>query len=203
MARIVVGLTGSIATGKSTVARMFEELGAAHIDADKVAHGTYAKDGPAYPALVQYFGGDILTGTGEVDRKKLAQRVFNAPADLRKLEAIVWPAVNAAIADKLMTTPEGLVVIEAAKLIEAKRNGTALPHDYIVLVTATEDVQLERLMARDGCTREDALKRVRAQLSQAEKAKHAHYTINNSGTLDQTRQYVRFLYENVLKPQLS
>jgi len=180
---------------------MFTELGATHIDADKVAHETYLPGGPAHAPLVQYFGSSILAADGTVDRKRLGQRVFSDERDRRMLESIVWPAVNASIADILMRS-HGLVIIEAAKLIEAKLGGISFPYDSIVLVTAREDAQLDRLMARDGITRDQALARVRAQLSQEEKRKHAQYVIDNSGTLDQTRAYVRFLYDNVLRPML-
>jgi dephospho-CoA kinase len=205
MAKLILGLTGSIATGKSTVGKMLEELGAVHIDADKVAHETYAPGGPAYVPLVQHFGNCILAPDGTIDRQKLGKRVFGpeCEADRRRLESITWPAVNAALADRLMQVHGGVVVIEAAKLIEAKLAGAPLPTDYTVLVTADEMVQVGRLMQRNGLTEAEAYARVRSQRPQAEKAKHAHYVIDNSGTLDQTRAYVRFLWENEFRPKLG
>jgi dephospho-CoA kinase len=117
--RVLIGLTGNIATGKSQVAQMLAELGARVIDADKVAHEVMQPTGPAYNAVVQAFGRGILAADGSIDRARLGAIVFRDPAALRQLETLVHPATAAEVDRRIAQAVEPVVVVEAIKLIEA------------------------------------------------------------------------------------
>jgi dephospho-CoA kinase len=185
---LTIGLTGGIGTGKSAVIQILGELGALVMDADKVAHTTYAPGAPAYDPVIEAFGTGIVTPEGTIDRKKLGPLVFGNPAQLKKLESIVWPATRDAIRANVLklrreraTSP---IVIEAAILIEA--NWTAL-FDEIWLVRAPHQSVLERIERQRGLKPAETEARIRAQLSDSEREKHATLIIDNNGTLEQLR----------------
>ncbi|WP_352428008.1 dephospho-CoA kinase [Thermoflexus sp.] len=185
---VLIGLTGNIACGKSTVARMLAEMGAAVIDADAVAHAVIRKGTPTYEAIVRRFGPEILGPDGEIDRRRLGDRVFRDPAALRDLEAIVHPAVLAAIQERLAAGVEApAVVIEAIKLIES---GFARACDTLWVVTCPEREQVRRLMAERGLSEEEAWVRIRAQPPPEEKIRLADEVIDNGGDLEATRRQV-------------
>jgi dephospho-CoA kinase len=185
---LTIGLTGGIGTGKSAVIQILGELGALVMDADKVAHTTYAPGAPAYDPVIEAFGTGIVTPEGTIDRKKLGPLVFGNPAQLKKLESIVWPATRDAIrANVLKLRREGAtspIIIEAAILIEA--NWTAL-FDEIWLVRAPHQSVLERIERQRGLKPAETEARIRAQLSDSEREKHATLIIDNNGTLEQLR----------------
>jgi len=194
-----IGLTGNIATGKTTVGRMLAMLGAELIDADRVAHRVMAPDGAAYEGVVRTFGPHILASDGTIDRRKLGALVFADPAALRRLEELVHPAVTALIRAQIYRSPAPVVVIEAIKLLESD---LAPLCDEIWVTTCPEELQLERLMTTRGLSREEAELRIRAQPSQEEKLAVADVVIDTSGTLEETRRQVLRAWE-VLRAKLQ
>ncbi len=193
-AKYLIGLTGNIATGKSTVAKMLQDLGATVIDADALVHELQRPGTPAYEAIVAAFGRGILNRAGEIDRPALGAIVFTDPARLRVLESILHPAVAIESQRRIEAAPTRVVVYEAIKLIEAGRAGMC---DAIWVVTARPEVQLERLMRTRHLSEADARQRIDAQPPQAEKLQHATVVIDNSGDLDETRQHVRAAFEAI------
>ncbi|HEY4723851.1 MAG TPA: dephospho-CoA kinase [Anaerolineae bacterium] len=143
MNKYLIGLTGNIAAGKSTVGQMLRELGAAVIDADALTHELQRKGTPTYAAIIAAFGESILAESGEIDRSALGAIVFASPDRLRTLEQIMHPAVAIESQYRILAAPENIVVYEAVKLIEA---GRAAMCDAIWVVIAQPDVQLKRLM---------------------------------------------------------
>jgi len=186
-----VGLTGGIATGKTTVAAMLRELGCRLLEADKIAHQTIEPGGAAYEKVVREFGRGILTPEGLVDRKKLGAIVFAEPARLARLNAIVHPPVLAEQTRQLAaiekTDMHAIAVVEAALLIEA---GFDLKLDYMVVTWCTPEQQLARLTAPGvgrALTVEQAKQRIAAQMPVEEKRKRADAVIDCSGTIEHTR----------------
>jgi dephospho-CoA kinase len=183
----IIGLTGNIGTGKSTVARMLADLGAEVIDADRLAHEVMAPHTHEWQRVVERFGRSILRPDETIDRRALGAIVFADPAALRDLEAILHPAVRARIRARFAAAERPVVVVEAIKLLEG---GLYLEVDAVWVVTATREVQLQRLMRLRGLTRTEAETRVDAQAPQAEKVARADVVIDNSDGLDYTREQV-------------
>ena len=187
----VIGLTGGIAAGKSTVSEALREAGAAVIDADKVGHEAYLPGTETHAALVEAFGPEIVAESGEIDRRKLGAIIFSDPAQRDRLQAIVWPRMKQmmrARLDELAAQGTELAVIEAAVLIEASWQDLT---DEIWVVQVPEAVARERLMARNGLSAEDANARIRAQLTNEERAHHADAIIDNSGSVEDAREQVK------------
>lgn len=179
----VIGLTGGIGSGKSTIARRLSELGAVVIDVDKVAHGTYRKGQPAFDQLVERFGPDIVGGDGEIDRAKLGAAVFGNPEKMKLLTGVVWPATYKAAREAIRQERDKgteVVVLEAAVLVEAGWMDTA---DEIWVATTLPDNAIQRVMARNGLSQEAAQERIASQLSNEERLIHADVHIANDGTL--------------------
>jgi dephospho-CoA kinase len=195
---IVVGLTGGIATGKSTVAAIFEEAGARWIDADLIAREAVRKDTPAYRDILAHFGPKVLQPDGEIDRKRLGAIIFKNPTEQRALERIVHPEVrkeiNRGIAEIRQQTPSALVIVDIPLLFEA---GMRQGLDAVIVVYAPEHLQLERLMARDGLTRPEALARIRAQMPIESKKALATQVIDNSGSFESTRAQTLEVYRQL------
>lgn len=184
----VIGLTGNIGTGKSTIMAMLRDLGADTIDADRVAHQVMEPGEPAYEEIVAAFGKDIAPGGGPIDRRRLGEIVFRDPQALARLERIVHPAVYQRMKARLAGAQASVVVIEAIKLLEA---GLSLQLcDVVWVVTAPREQQIRRLMASRGLSREEAVLRIDAQPPQAEKAARADVVIDNGGSLEATREQV-------------
>ncbi len=188
-----VGLTGGIATGKTTVAAMLRELGCHVLDADKVAHRLIEPGGAAYEDVVREFGRDILGPDGRVDRQKLGMIVFANPARLARLNAIVHPRVFEAQEQELtaleQAEPHAIAIIEAALLFEAGYTDL----DCLVVTWCSPEQQLARLMelgAGRGLTVEQAKQRIAAQMPLDEKRRRASEEIDCSGSLENTRQQV-------------
>ncbi|HRW49861.1 MAG TPA: dephospho-CoA kinase [Caldilinea sp.] len=177
---LTIGLTGNIATGKSTVLTYLQDRGAAVLDADKLAHAAMAPDGPAYDAVVAAFGTAIVGPGGVIDRKALGAIVFADAAQLARLEAIVHPAVFVLAQQALDATDAPVVVIEAIKLLESGRLLRLCDEFWVVV--ADEATQIRRLMESRGMDEAEARRRMAAQSSQAEKVKRAHRVIDNSGS---------------------
>jgi dephospho-CoA kinase len=192
--KYLIGLTGNIATGKSTVAKMLEELGATVIDADALVHELQRPGTPVFNAIVAAFGSGILDRAGEIDRKALGSIVFADPEKLRTLEDIVHPAVLIESARRITEAPTPIVVYEAIKLIEA---GRAEMCDALWVVTARSDVQLHRLMRDRRMSEAEARQRIEAQPPQSEKIKRATVVIDNSGVLANTQKQVETAYQAI------
>jgi dephospho-CoA kinase len=194
----IVGLTGGIASGKSTVSRWLAEAGAHIIDADLLAREVVAPGQPAFAAVVDHFGSGILKNDGTIDRDRLAAEVFADPKQKAVLERIIHPAVAEAMAARLAqikaTAPESIVVLDVPLLFEA---GMDAGLDLVVMVDAPDAVQLHRLMKRNNLSRTEALARIGAQMPMAEKRRRADVVIDNSGSLASTRTQVEALWQRL------
>ena len=186
--KILIGLTGNIACGKSTVLRQLRDLGAFVIDADTLIHYILRQDGPAYWPVVGEFGPEIVKGDGDIDRQALGRIVFSDPEKLRRLEEIEHPIVRRIIDEEIGQADEGTVVLDAIKLIES---GWADKCDSVWVVTCLREQQIERLQKARGYSRKDAEMRISAQSDPALKVARADVVINNSGTLEETREQVQ------------
>jgi len=199
---IVAGLTGTIGTGKSTVASMFAELGAFIIDADKLAQQVVEPQKKAWQEIVDYFGKRVLNVDGTIDRQKLADIVFKDSEKLEKLNSIVHPAVlseDARLVEQQMElNPDGLIVKDVPLLLELGPEIARAMVEIIIVVYASPTVQLKRLIAR-GMTEADAQNRIRTQIPVKEKMKSADYIVNNDGSLEETRQQVVQIYSKIMK----
>jgi len=193
--RILVGLTGNIATGKSTATNIFKELGAVVIDADKVVHELYKKNCLLRLSLVWNFGLWVIDYSSlSIDRKKLAKIVFSDKTKLEKLNSIVWPYVKREI-EKRVKKEKGVVIIEAAMLYES---GWDRHMDYTIFVKADRKKQLERLLQRNF-SKDEAEKRINAQAPQEKKAAKADYVIDNSRSIEYLKHQVYNVWEDLKK----
>jgi len=188
-----VGLTGGIACGKSTVSRMLEARGAAIVDADRIARDVVSPGRPALLDIRETFGDDVIGADGSLDRKRLGAIVFGDEAARKKLEAITHPRIRAEMKRQIeewnAKEPGRLVVVDIPLLFESRLDRMFAFEDILVVYVPRE-VQLERLMARDGMSREDAERRIDAQLPIEEKRRLADVVIDNSGTLEETERQV-------------
>jgi dephospho-CoA kinase len=184
----IIGLTGNIGTGKSTVAGMLAELGAEVIDADRVAHGVMQAGTPAHAAVVETFGPGVLAPGGEIDRKRLGAIVFADPTALAQLEAIAHPATIEAVQRRIGDVSASVVVVEAIKLIEA---GMADAYNSVWVTVCRQEQQIRRIMDARGLSQAEAELRVRAQPPQEAKISRADVVIDNSYSLSRTRAQVQ------------
>ena len=187
-----VGLTGSIAVGKSFVCSVLRELGCHVLDADVTAREVVAKGTPGLAAIVREFGEGVLTEAGDLDRKKLGAIVFADKQKRELLNSIVHPLVIEAqdswIDEVELSDPDGIAVIDAALMIES---GGYKRFDKLIVVWCNSAIQLERLMRRDGLSESEAKERVAAQMPQDEKKKFADHLIDTSLGFDDTRAQVK------------
>jgi dephospho-CoA kinase len=197
-----LGLTGGIASGKSVVAAILRELGFPVLDADSISHKLMEPGQAAHGEILESLGAELADSSGRIDRHKLAGIVFADPAKLAKLNSILHPRVDQIIFNQLegwqKSGTHSAAFVEAALLIEA---GMAAKLDGLVVAWCTADQQLERLRAR-GMSETEALRRIAAQLPIQEKIKRADYTIDCSGTLEETRAQVESLAANLRKRQI-
>ena len=196
--KIVVGLTGNIATGKSSVMRMAAEQGALTLDADKIVHEIMDGDPSVQAAIAVAFGAEVRKADGRIDRPALAAIVFSDPTALRDLEMMLHPAVRTEIIQRVNESQAQVVFIEAIKLLE----GPLVDDCNVVWVTACAPVrQLERLMICRGMDEETAALRVNAQPPQAEKVARADVVIHTDGTMAETRLQFEAAWESLGKPR--
>ena len=186
--KYLIGLTGNIAVGKSRVREMLSQLGAAVIDADQIAHQVLGRGEATHDAVVEAFGVGILDDKGEIERGALGAIVFADPARLKQLESITHPAIRARIAQRIREAEEGIVVIEAIKLLEGELKYTV---DAIWVVDAAPETQLQRLMRERDLPEAEAQRRIALQNSQADKLRQADVIIRNDGDIADTLAQVR------------
>lgn len=187
-----VGLTGSIAVGKSFVVSVLRELGCATFDADRIAHSVMEPGKAAYQDIVREFGDDVLAADRTIDRTKLGAIVFADAERRKRLNEIVHPRVheeqNRLLTEAEAADPNGIAIVDAALMIES---GGYKRFDKLIVVFCDRETQVERLMERNQITREDAERRIAAQMPSDEKRKYADYEIDTSGTFDETRSRVQ------------
>ncbi len=187
----VIGLTGGIASGKSTAAEILREHGATIIDADRLGHRSYEPGTPGFEKVVNAFGHDIVGKDGFVDRRVLGGKVFGAPGQMERLNAIVWPEIRALIREEVdqirAQDPGAIIVLEAAVLLEAGWQDLC---DEIWVVTTPVPVAVERLKSRNNLAEDAAMARINAQMSNKERSDAADVKIENAGTEEQLRQKV-------------
>jgi dephospho-CoA kinase len=193
-----VGLTGGIACGKSFVGEALASFGCLVIHADELAREVMARGGEAHEAVVGEFGSEILTGDGAIDRRVLASRVFGDPERLARLNALVHPAVirkeEELVAGFAAREPGGIAVVEAAILIET---GSYKRFDKLILVTCTQEQQVERALRREGASEEDVRARIDRQMTLSEKRKFADFVIDTSGEKVDTIRQARAVYDTL------
>ncbi|MDR7435216.1 MAG: dephospho-CoA kinase [Armatimonadota bacterium] len=196
----VIGLTGGIASGKSLVAGILRELGAIVIDADAIAREVVEPGTEAWKEIVGSFGEEYLLPSGHVDRKKLARKIFQDPAAREKLEAITHPRIRQRMFEEverqrsLDNSCRRIVILDIPLLFETGRPPGL---DGVIVVYANEEVLIERLIARDGLTREEAELRLRAQMPLSEKVQLADWVIDNNGPPEATRAQVEALWREL------
>jgi dephospho-CoA kinase len=193
-----VGLTGSIAVGKTFVCDVFRELGCHVLDADQVARDVVAQGTPGLSRVVDEFGGEILTSAGGLDRAKMASIVFADEEKRRLLNSIIHPLVfdaqDAWLAGRESDDPDGIAIVDAALMIES---GGYKRFERLIVVWCEPDIQLQRLKTRNDLPEAEAQKRIAAQMPQEEKKRYADYLINTSNGFEDTRRQVREVYEKL------
>jgi len=187
-----VGLTGGIASGKSTVGRMFGELGCKVIDSDRITRQLFEAGNPVNAAVAQAFGSRVVSSDGSIDRRVLGEMVFNNPDLRQKLNSLVHPAIihrqKEFLAQVAAENPHGIGIVEAALIIEA---GNYKNYDKVIVVTCSPEVQRRRLQERSRLTPQQIEARIASQMPLEEKLKFADFVVDNSGDIGRTRHEVR------------
>jgi dephospho-CoA kinase len=195
----IIGLTGGIASGKSTVSRALQDLGAIVIDADEVAHTIIEPGKPAWEDIVEHFGSEVLNPDQTIDREKLGAIVFNDPERLQELNQITHPRVGEQFKQMIKNIKsqqaDAVLFIEVPLLYETHMDRIC---DEVWVVWVDEETQIQRLMKRDGLSREDALKRIDAQMSLDEKARRADFVIDNRFSIEETIESATIYYNNII-----
>jgi dephospho-CoA kinase len=195
---LLVGLTGGIASGKSLVTRVFRDKGAHIVDADRIVHELLAPDGAACSGVAEHFGGTIRLPDGSIDRRKLGDIIFNHPEERAWLNRCIHPRVFEAYSHQVRhiseRQPDAIIVLDAALLIET---GYHKKMDKLVVVYATQQDQVKRLMERDRFTLEQSLARISSQMPLDEKRRYADHVIENTGTREDTERQAREVYEKL------
>jgi dephospho-CoA kinase len=200
---IVIGLTGGIGTGKSEVARIFQELGAVLINADQIGHQAYAPHSEIWQEVVNSFGKEILQPSGEIDRQKLGSIVFADPDQLTRLNRIMHPRMARMVAEQIQELVEqgtDVVVVEAALLFEAGWDNMA---DEIWSTDAPEALIIKRLQSRSGLSQEEARKRIDSQMSAEERRSRSQVVVDNSGDLVELDRIVRSIWDRRVKAKVE
>jgi len=195
----IIGLTGGIASGKSLVSRTLAELGVKVIDADEIGREIMAKDALVKEEVVRVFGDEVLKEAGEIDREKLGRIIFRDLNRRRILEEILHPRIQAQMWEKVQDCV-GDVVLDVPLLIE---KGEHEKVDVVVVVYIAREVQIQRLMRRDGISRDEAIMRIETQLPLEKKVFYAHYVINNNGSMEETREQAIRFYKSIRGKEVS
>jgi len=195
---LIIGLTGGVASGKSTISKVFKEEGAYLIDADQIARELVQPHAPAWHELIKLFGEEILEEDGSIHRKKLAALVFSHPEKRGLLNQLLHPRIREEMQRRMkeigQRDPEAIVVIDAALLVET---GAYREVDRLIVVYCSEAQQIERLQRRDGLSREEAERIVSAQLPLKEKVNVADRVISNEGTIEETKRKAKDIFEEL------
>ena len=192
-----IGLTGSIGTGKSTVSKLLRERGIAVIDADLLAREIVKKGQECLNDLKNVFGNQVLTIDGELDRKKLGQIVFSDDSKLELLNSVTHPHIRRrmkAQMNELESKNNKVIVLDVPLLFEAKMEDLV---DIILVVFVKEEIQIKRIMERDNCTQEEAIRIIKTQISQQDKISKSDYTIDNSGTIEELKEKLNGFLEKI------
>lgn len=201
---LIVGLTGGIGSGKTTVSKMLEEEGAYLIDADEIARELVHPCTAAWHELIRAFGKEILEEDGSIRRKKLAAKVFSDPSQRNRLNEILHPRIKKEMKQRAKEVgeehPEAIVVIDAALLVEL---GEYQEMDKVVVVTSQETQQIERVREREGASEEEARRILSSQMPLEEKLKVADFIIRNEGSLEETRSRVKEVFQELRKIALE
>lgn len=198
-----VGLTGNIASGKSSASLKFAELGARVIDADKIVHELLSSGTKTFQKIVDTFGDEILQKDGSLDRKKLGKIVFFDAEKRRRLNRLTHPEVGKEILRRIdeleKLSPRGIVIVDAPLIVET---GSQTMYHRLVVVSCGAALQVSRLIKRDNLTLEEAKARIDSQMQIEEKLKLADYSIDTSGTLTQTYEQVESIYTDLLVQEM-
>ncbi len=199
MTMLLIGLTGGIASGKTTVSEMFVKLGAHLVDADVISRDVVKPDKPAWKEIVSAFGESVLDDKKEIIREKLAAVIFDAPEKRKQLEAITHPRIieeeNRLINEIRKNYKSGIIILDAALLIEAGHHNRV---DKLIVVYLNNDTLIKRLRKRDSLSFADAKKRLDSQMSLDEKAKLANFVIDNSKSPDEVEKQVSEIYKKLI-----
>jgi dephospho-CoA kinase len=190
----LVGLTGGIASGKSTVAKLLASYGADTIDADQVARDVVVKGSEGLGAVVKEFGSTVLTAAGDLDREELGRIVFADPNKRKSLEKILHPLIKARTLELIAQSKASVVVYGVPLLVEAKVD---YPFDMILTVEAGPENQIERIVRSRGLSVDEAKTRIGAQASQSQRAERADFIIDSSGSLLQLEEQVQSLWSRI------
>lgn len=197
MARMIIGVTGNIASGKSETARLLQQKGCALVDADAVAHELYGYDRALVQQLGAEFGQDVMLSNGSLNRKKLGSLVFGRPEAMATLNRIVHPALIQAIRERIRSSQRVMnrLVLDAALIVEL---GFAKEVDHLVFVSAAVPVRLARLMERSGLTSDEAMRRIDSQMPEESKLQHADFVIKNETTREYLMEQVDALWDEII-----
>ena len=194
----ILGLTGNIACGKSTVAAIFKELGATLIDADKVARDIVGKGNPALKKIIKHFGNEILNKDGTLNREKLGRKVFNDEKARQILNDITHPEIFKEInnlIEKYRSEGQKIVIIEATLIVEREKLKKII--DKLIVVSASKDIQIKRLKDRDGFSKEHAILRINSQIPTEEKIKHADFVIHNDSDIKKITKQIENIWRGL------
>jgi dephospho-CoA kinase len=198
---LIIGLTGGIVSGKSTVARMFKDLGAKIVDADKLGHKVILPQGAAWKRIIKIFGKDILQKDQTINRKKLGKIVFANQNLLKKLNKITHPEIIKLIKKEISLAKDDskeekkILIIDAALIYETKIDRLM---DKIIVVYLDEEEQLKRLIKRNNLSEKEALQKIKSQIPLKEKIEIADYVIDNSNSLDKTKEQVETIWQEIV-----
>ncbi len=194
---MIIGLTGGIGSGKSTVAKMLRKLGAAVIDSDQIAHQLLMPHQPSFTQVIEHFGPSILQANGLLDRTKLRIIIFNTPAERHWLEQLLHPLIKAEILKQAAgISAKTYLIVEIPLLIEANFQDSV---DRILVIDCPEDCQIERIMQRDSVSREEAQNALQTQTSREQRLAKADDILQNSETLDKLKKKVEALHQYYIK----
>ena len=197
---MIVGLTGGIGSGKSAATRVFESLGVGCVDADVVAREVVEPGQPVLDAIKRRFGEEVLTAEGHLNRPALRNRIFSTPQDKEWLEALLHPLIRERMLHQLHSQVSPYAVLIAPLLFE---NGLENYCDTTVLIDLPEELQIERVLARDGGSQEQARAIIRSQMAREDKQKRADYVIPNTGTLAELRERLLALHDQFMAQSAS
>jgi len=186
--KLILGVTGSLGSGKTTVARIFKKLGAKVVDADRIAHRLMCPQDKVYRRILHCFGKGILKSDRTIDRHKLASFVFARKKSLRALDQMTHPEIIRMIKKEIRSSPKRLIILDAPLLLEA---GLDKAVDKIIVVTAKRSQQIKRLQEKGTFSRTDILKRLRQQLPLKNKVRMADFVIDNTGTIRETEKQIK------------